>query len=76
MLRNSWDIEQYARHHISEITAEMQRRQQAKCVARNTPGLFSHLRQCAGLALIRAGQALAGIEARRANRPALARLSG
>ena len=66
MLRSSWDIEQYARHHISELTAEMQRRQQAQRAARKTPGLFFHLRQRAGLALIRAGQALAGTEARRA----------
>lgn len=76
MLRSSWDVEQYARHHISELTAEMQRRQQAQRVARQAPDVFFHLRQRAGLALIRAGQALAGTEARRPGRTASVRLAG
>lgn len=76
MLRSSWDIEQYARHHISELTAEMQHRQQAACVAPTPPGLFFQLRQRAGLALIRAGQALAEPEGRRTSRSASVRLAG
>lgn len=76
MLRNSWDIEQYARLHISELTAEMQRRKQVQRVARQAPGLLSHLRQRAGLSLIRAGQALAGTESLRPGRTASVRLAG
>ena len=75
MLRSSWDFEQYARHHISELTAEMQHRQQVQRVAPTSPGVFVHLRQRIGLALIRAGQALAGTEARRTS-TATVRLAG
>lgn len=78
MLRTScpWDYEQYARLHISDLTAEMQHRQQAQRAAGATPVRLAQLRQRVGLALIRAGQALAGHEARPAHRPAPMRLAG
>jgi hypothetical protein len=76
MLRNTWDIEQYAQHHISALTAEMHQRQQARQATHTSPGLLLHLRQRAGLALIQAGHALAGPEARRPDRPAAMRLAG
>ena len=76
MLRNSWDTEQYARHHIDALTREMHHHHMARRAARETPSLLLLLRQRAGLALIRAGQMLAGPEPQRSNRPAAMRLAG
>lgn len=76
MLRGPWDYEQYVRRHISDLTAEMHYRQRAQLAARTTPGVLCHLRQRAGLALIGAGQRLAGPAPRRPTRPASARLVG